>query len=157
MYERERIITRALEIRESGDASRIHGIIVQEGRAATGGRAEVFAPLSVVWPSDGIGILTEHLGAMEARAVPQRENNGEIKIEAILTPNIREAFESGRKFLSVEFRSEQESRTAGGVREITRAFVSDVAMVLKPEYEMARSELRYKSAQKKKKVYRPWL
>ena len=45
-----------LELRQEG--RELVGVILQEGRAATGGLAEVFAPNgSVEWPADGIDIL----------------------------------------------------------------------------------------------------
>ena len=37
---------------------------------------EVFAPGACVWPSDGIGIVTEHHGRPEVRAVPVRDAGG---------------------------------------------------------------------------------
>ena len=64
----------------------MHGVILQEGRAAAGGRAELFAPGAVVWPSDGVAILPEHHGTVETRAVPTREANGESRIAATATP-----------------------------------------------------------------------
>ena len=81
----------------------LHGIIVQEGRAASGGRAELFAPGSLVWPSDGVGILPEHHGTVETRAIPTREPNGEIRIAAPATPALFAAVQSGRRSMSVEF------------------------------------------------------
>ena len=59
-----------VELREADDGPMLRGVVLQEGRAAAqGGRAEVFAPLSVVWPSDGIALRGEHRGA---RAGPRR-------------------------------------------------------------------------------------
>ena len=43
-----------VELREASDGPMLRGIVLQEGRAAQGGRAEVFAPFSVVWPALGI-------------------------------------------------------------------------------------------------------
>ena len=57
-----------VEVREADDGPKLRGVVLQEGRAAQGGRAEVFAPFSVVWPSDGISLLGEHRGAELARA-----------------------------------------------------------------------------------------
>ena len=145
--EREHLIV-PLEERAIDGAPSLVGVIVQEGRAASGGRAEVFAPLSVVWPSDGIGILTAHLGPVEIRTIPNRESDGSITIKAKATPAIREAFKT-KKFLSVEFRAELDSVTPGGVREITRGFVSAAAMTSKPEYSQAIAEVRRKRTRRR--------
>ena len=70
----------------------LRGVILTEGRAASGGRAELFAPGSVVWPSDRIGILTEHRATGEVRAVPTRDQaTVEIRVEARATDAIRRA------------------------------------------------------------------
>ena len=54
-----------VEIREAKDGPMLHGVLIQEGRAASV-RAEVFAPLSLVWASDGIAIRAKHLGAEDS-------------------------------------------------------------------------------------------
>ena len=130
-----------VEIREAKDGPMLHGTILQEGRAAQGGRAESFAPLSVVWPSSGIALLGEHRGAALAHAVPVRDPDGSIRIQTPATPAILDAFAT-RKFFSVEFHSISEVRTKAGVREITRALVEAAAMVESPEYAQATSEVR---------------
>ena len=46
-----------VEVRESdkpGYEPTLRGVMLQEGRAASGGRAEVFTPGSVEWPSEGV-------------------------------------------------------------------------------------------------------
>ena len=100
-----------VELREASEGPTLRGVVLQEGRAAQGGRAEVFAPLSVVWPSNGIALLAEHRGSELARAVPTRDADGSLRIETPATPAILEAFEA-RKFFSVEFHALQEVRTA---------------------------------------------
>ena len=130
-----------VELREAADGPLLRGVVLQEGRAAQGGRAEVFAPLSVVWPSDGIALLAEHRGSELARAVPTRDADGSLRIETPATPAILEAFAT-RKYFSVEFHAIQEVRTKGGVREITRALVDAAAMVSSPEYKQASAEIR---------------
>lgn len=102
----------------------------------------MFTPGSLVWPSDGIAILTEHHGRPETRAVPERAPNGEIRIAARATPAVFAAVNAGRRFMSVEFNALEETRTAGGVREIQRAMVSAAALTDSPEYQQARAELR---------------
>ena len=133
----------SVEIREAKDkdGKTLIGTVLQEGRAAQGGRAESFAPLSVVWPSDGLKILSEHRGSELARAVPTRDADGSLRIETPATPAILEAYAS-RKFFSVEFHAISEVRTKGGVREITRALVDAAAMVASPEYTQATAEVR---------------
>ena len=132
-----------VELRESDGGPWLKGTILQEGRAAQGGRAELFSPFSVVWPSDGIALLGEHRGAALARAVPTRSADGSLRIETRATPAILEAFET-RKFFSIEFHAISEVRTKGGVREITRGLVESAALVADPEYSQAVAEIRSK-------------
>ena len=125
------ILTIPVEVRASEDGPMLRGVILTEGRAASGGRAELFAPGSVVWPSDGIGILTEH------RAT------GEIRVEARATDAIRRAVDvAGRRYMSVEFHAQEERTTAGGVREVLRAMVDAAALVCSPEYDVTSAEIR---------------
>ena len=131
----------SVEVREAKDGPRLHGVLLPEGRAAQGGRAEVFAPLSVVWPSEGVKILSEHRGSELARTIPTRDADGSIRIETSATPAILEAYKT-RPFFSVEFHSLREIKTAGGIREIQRAFVEAAAMVSDPEYQQATAEVR---------------
>ena len=131
----------SVEVREAAaDGPMIPATIVQEGRAGSS-RAELFTPLSVIWPADGIAIRTEHRGREVGRAIPSRQSNGEIRISAPATPDIREAFAS-KQFMSVEFRSLAETRTAAGIREIALAYVDAAAMTHDPEYVQARAEVR---------------
>ena len=106
-----------VELREAEDGPMLHGVLIQEGRAASV-RPEVFAPRSLVWAGDGIALRAKHLGAEDSRAIPTREANGEIRIAAPASKAIVAAFNEGRKFLSIEFNSLKETRTAAGVREI---------------------------------------
>ena len=129
-----------VEVREEG--GELHGVLVQEGRAASGGRAEVFAPGSITWPADGVGILTEHRGQPETRAFPHRDQLGKISIRAQATVAIRDAISAGKKYMSVEFRSLDERVTRGGVREILSAYVAAAALVTSPEYDSSAAELR---------------
>ena len=65
----------AFEVREEG--RQLFGDhSFRKGRAASGGRAEVFVPGSVTWPADGIGILTGHRTHPEIRAFPHRDASG---------------------------------------------------------------------------------
>ena len=133
-----------VELREADDGPpMLRGVVLQEGRAAHGGRAEVFTPLSVLWPADGIAIRAEHRGVEVGRAVPTRDADGSLRIETRATPAILTAYKT-RRYFSVEFHALAEVRTAGGVREITRALVDAAAMVSSPEYSQATAEVRSK-------------
>ena len=131
---------RTFEVRHEGE--HLHGTMLTEGRAASGGRRELFAPGSVQWPSTGVSVLTEHLGSTEAVAHPVREPDGRISLRARATAAIRAAVESGKRYMSVEFRAVEERTTAGGVREILSAYVPAVALVDNPEYDTTAAEVR---------------
>ncbi|MCY4057583.1 MAG: hypothetical protein OXG44_06250 [Gammaproteobacteria bacterium] len=134
----------AIEIREAEDGPRLHGVILQEGRAAAGGRAEVFAPGSVIWPDSGIEIRTKHLQPSEVRAMPVRQPDGRIAVAVKATPEIVSAVRGGRSSMSVEFEALREVRTAGGVREIQRAYVDAAALTMpsRAEYSQTAAEVR---------------
>ena len=131
----------SVEVRESETGPMLHGVLIQEGRAASV-RPEVFAPLSLVWSSDGVAIRAAHRGAEVARAIPTREANGEIRIETPASAALVAAFTEGRRFLSIEFHALQESKSAAGVREIQKAYLPGAALVSDPEYKQARAEVR---------------
>ena len=69
--------------------------------------------------------------------MPTREANGEIRIAAPASPALVAAYNEGRKFLSIEFHSLKETRSAAGVREIQSAFLPGAALVAEPEYKQA--------------------
>ncbi|MXY17105.1 MAG: hypothetical protein F4Y57_08965 [Acidobacteria bacterium] len=130
-----------VELREADDGAQLHATILQEGRAAAGGRAEVFAPDAASWPSEGIAIRTRHHGPEVARAVPERDGTL-IRIAAPATAEIRAAFEEGKRRMSVEFFALDAVRTPGGVREVRRALLSGAAMTSSAEYEQTEAEIR---------------
>ena len=136
------VINAPLEIRESDEGEHLTGVVVQEGRAGTA-RKELFTPQSLTWPSEGIPIRAEHLKGEVGRAVPTRHPGGEIRIRLKATPEIRSAYQAGKKFLSAEFFALRESRSAG-IREIESALLSGAAMVSSPEYKQATAEIRTK-------------
>ena len=140
-----------VELREVNGVKHLHGVMLQEGRAAAGGRRELFAPGAVTWPAEGVAILTEHRGRPEVRTTPTREANGEIRIAAPATPAIVAAVQSGKRSMSVEFRALTETTTASGVREIERAVVNAAALTTRPEYGQTSAEIR------RKRVDRVWL
>ena len=143
------------EIREEGGD--LHGCIVTEGRAASGGRSELFTPGSVTWPADGVAILTEHRGEAETRAYPHRDALGRIMVRAKATDAIRRAIAAGKRWMSVEFRALEERQTQGGVREILRAYVDAVALVSNPEYDTTAAEVRAGAGGRKPEVDTLWL
>ena len=132
-----------VELREADNGPMLHGVLIQEGRAASV-RPEVFAPGSLVWASEGVAIRAAHLAGEDSRAIPTRELNGEIRIAAPASPALVEAYNEGRRFLSIEFHSLKETRSAAGVREIQSAFLPGAALVADPEYKQAKAEVRSK-------------
>ena len=132
----------AVTLEEDRDGRMLRGVILQEGRAAMGGRAKVFAPQSVRWPDNGLAVRLEHRGRVVARAIPVRAPNGEIRIATPATPEIVAAVQGGKRAMSVEFRATEDLRTPAGVREIRAAIVDAAALTCNPEYEQARAEVR---------------
>ena len=129
------------EIELRADGRELVGVVVQEGRAGST-RAELFAPGSIEWPTDGIAIRAVHLGDTEVKAIPTRDDRGRIHIRAQATDALRQAYSEGKRHLSVEFHSLSEGRTARGIREIHKALVIGAALVANPEYSMANAEIR---------------
>lgn len=138
-----------IELREAdrpGYEPSLRATVLTEGRAASGGLREVFVNGAVEWPRDGIAILTEHRGGIETRAHPVRQRDGRITLTARATPGIKQAVQDGKKYMSVEFRALNERTTAGGVREVLRAFVDAAALVRDPMYDSTRAEIRAKTS-----------
>ena len=140
-----------LELREGRTLS---GVVVAEGQPATGGRAEVFTPGSIEWPDEGIDIKPAHRTPVEVRAIPVRDSQSRITIEAPLTDKLRTAWERGHRYLSIEFHSIEERTTAGGVRAINRALAVGAALVPNPEYDLSKAEVR--EQEQDREIYR-WL
>lgn len=136
-----------IECRASDTGPKLRSVILTEGRAAAGGRAELFIPGSTDWPAAGIAIRTEHLGAVETRAVPTRDGNA-IRIEAEATPRLFAAVQGGAKFMSVEFHALSEQRTQAGVREVLSALVTGAIVTSTPEYEQTAAEVRTRKARR---------
>ena len=130
-----------VEIRSDQRGPRLHGVMLTEGRA--GDRlAEVFAPGSVMWPSDGVRISVEHDGFTEVVGHPFRTSDGEIRISAPATPALEAAVQSGKQFMSVSFHALQDRTTESGIREITRAIVPRAALTDHPVYQTTKAEIR---------------
>ena len=132
--------TLQIEIRREADA--LHGVIIQEGRAASGSRSELFTPGAILWPAEGVEILLEHRGKVAATVIPQRAANGEIRFSTPLSPDILAAWEAGKRHLSIEFVALAERRVKAGIREISKALVRAAALVSAPEYDAAVAEIR---------------
>ena len=131
-----------VEIREADGSQWLSGVVLAEGRAGST-RSELFAPGSAQRPAEGIVLRTEHLHGDAGRAVPTRHPGGEVRIKVRATPEIRQAFKSGKRFLSAEFHALKEQRSAG-IREVLSALLVGAAMVADPEYVQATAELRSK-------------
>ena len=58
---------------------------------------------------------------MKSRGQVVRDRMGRLELTARATDKIKAAIAAGKRFLSVEFVSLVENKTAGGVREIERA------------------------------------
>ena len=139
----QRVVAISVEVREAGaDGPMLLATIVQEGRAAGGGRAELFIPLSVIWPVNGIAIRTQHRGPEVGRAIPSRETNGEIRISAKATPEIRKAFDVEAVYELSSSGALAETRTSAGIREISLAYVDGASLTGDPEYTQAIAEIR---------------
>ena len=136
------------ECREQG--GELVATILQEGRASSGGLAEVFAPGSVRWPADGVEILCEHRGKAETTAFPHRDALGRIEIRAKATDAIRQAIAAGKNKMSVEFKALDQRRTPAGIREILSAYVDRAALVSAAEYDTTRAEIRSRAAGKRR-------
>ena len=141
---------RTVEVRAT--ATELIATILQEGTPASGGLSEVFTNGSVEW-GDGVDILTVHHGKPEARAIPQRQPDGRITITAALTDGLRQAWNDGKRFMSVEFFSLRERTTKGGVRSLERALVTGAALVKVPEYDAAVAEVRSETPKRRRRRY----
>ena len=132
----------------------LEGVIIQEGRAAQGGRAEVFAPGSCIWRPRGVELRNVHSSSPRSRilghVVPERDDEGNIRFEEPLTPILRRVAESANG-LSLEFVPLCEHRTAAGVREIEQALVVAVAFTRKPEYAQAKAEMRRRAPRRERR------
>ena len=120
-----------VELREADEGPTLHGVVLQEGRAAQGGRAESFAPLSVVWPATGIALLAEHRGTALAHAVPVRDSDGSIRVQPPASAAIVAAFNARAQVsLALNFirLSEESQKRVGHPRNSTRAFLPAAAL-----------------------------
>jgi len=144
----------SVEIREAeGRDPMLYGIMLQEGRAASRSRRELFTPLSVEWPASGVGVTTRHLGKVECRGQVVRHRDGRLEVTAPATPAIVAAVTSGKRFMSVEFVAVAQAMLQNGVREIRRALVDVVALTENPEYRMTSAELREEDASDPERYY----
>lgn len=121
----------------------LHGVIIHEGRAADH-LTEVFSVNALQWPNTGILIKPSHgkdQGAVTA--FPWRAADA-IKIRCNLSPELRSAYESGARQMSIEFHSQKETRTASGIRQIQSALLTAAALTSDPVYTDTQAEIRDK-------------
>ena len=143
-----RCIVSVDEDRDRRGAGTLRGTLLPFGRVAQD-RREVFAPDSVRFPPEGIRLLLEHRGREVMSFHPNVDARG-VHVEALLpdSPEGREAASAVRggrsKGLSVEF-SAASSNLVQGVREISDALISAVALVPEGAYRQAVPEVRAKS------------
>ncbi len=151
---------RADETRESPGL--LTGILMSYGSRAND-RPEMFEQGAFHWRESGIVIREQHnREAPIVRATPYLEGK-ELRIEIPLpnTTRGRDAAVNMRgpaplySGLSVEFKSEQETRR-DGLRVITRAFLDGAGLVDTPSYLTSTVEVRAASAFVARSIYR-WL
>ncbi|MXY07574.1 MAG: hypothetical protein F4Y61_02905 [Rhodothermaceae bacterium] len=136
-------ITAPLEIRESG---KLYATLITEGRVSQDrpnqDRPELMLAGAVEWASTGIAIRAAHLqDEGSVIAFPFRKG-AEIRVNVNPSPELREAVEAGKRFMSVEFHALEESTTPSGVREIERAMLTGAAVVSSPSYRQTKAEIR---------------
>ena len=130
-----------LEIRDTG---RLHGVILTEGRASAD-RKELFVSGAVQWKNTGILIRPSHLENRGAVTGFPYRNQNKIEININPSPEIRAAVEDGARFMSIEFRAIEESKTGSGIREITSALLVGAAVVKNPSYLQTSAEIRHRA------------
>ena len=130
-----------LEVRASESGPRIHAVILQEGRASTGHRHELFAAGAVQWPAEGIVLLVRHHGEPGALALPSREPDGRIVV-APATPALFAAVHAGKRFASVEFFALEERTARRAFGEVQRALVTGATVTDRPENDSTAAEIR---------------
>ena len=105
----EKTVSAEMEIREVAGRKRLEGTLIQEGRVGRV-RAEVFAPNSIRWPGEGVGILVEHRSQPEVMAMPVRLPDGRIQVSTRATEKMIQAVEAGQNGMSIEFHSSPRDR-----------------------------------------------
>lgn len=135
-------LTAEVEVRDADSGPVASVTLIQEGRAATGGRAEVFAPRALQWPSEGIPLRLAHLGPEAMRVYPTRDAELRVSASAPATADVAQAIRGGKNRASIEFHSLDEVRTAAGVREIRSALLVGASLTDRPEYEQGVAEVR---------------
>ena len=134
-----------LELREDERLGKmLHAVILAEGRAAAGGRSELFTPGSVTWPEEGIEIKIGHSGAVEALGpILSGPRKGERSGSRFERPKgLLRLSEKGSGGCLSNFFALAENRVPAGIREITSALIQGAALVASPEYSQGRAEVR---------------
>lgn len=136
------VIHTPVEIRESG---RLHGLLLTEGRASSD-RKELFTLNSIQWAATGIRVRAAHMqDAGSVLAYPVR-TGAEIRVNVAPSVEIIEAVQSGKSYMSIEFRALEESLTESGIREIASALLVGAAVVREPSYAQTGAEIRSREA-----------
>lgn len=141
-----------IELRSSGT---LHGRILEEGRASES-LSELFLVGAVDWGSAGIPLRVDHKEDRGAETVFPYRRAASIFVNcAQPSVELRDAVQSGKRYMSVEFISIKERRTRSGIREIAKAMLVGVSLVKAPAYVQTFAEMR--SARRKIKRYALWL
>ena len=137
-----------VEIREAAEGRSFGASLLTEGRAAqaAGRRDSVRAPGSVSWGPMALGSCWPTVKRPSRTPCRAAKDLGRITLATPATPEIREAVDGGRRFMSVEFHALEERTTTGGVREVLRAYVPAVALVDRPEYDTTAAEVRQRGS-----------
>ena len=132
-----------IELRnEAGREPELVATILSEGRASSGRLKEIFIPGSTTWPSTGVEITPGHGMAVEARAHPVRQPDGQLQVRTRVTPALRRAVEAGATSMSVEFYALESRTTKQGIREVIRGLVVRAALEKYPEFDTTHAEIR---------------
>ena len=144
------------ELREG--PGRLTGRLLKYGEKITHSKGpELFEPRALKW-SDETGVVFYDSHSVSPRRpiaiVKPINSDSEARVEFTLPDSqpgrqLADKFRSGAlKGLSVEFRSETESKV-GGVRRITSAWLTGLAGVARPAYPSATVEVREKDRQQR--------
>ena len=150
--------TRSVELQFSDDETRqgpgrLQGKLLTYGeRIAHSKGPEQFESRSLQWGEDGVVFYDSHDQSPRrpVSIVTPQQSDAEARVDFLLpdTPSGRRIAEKVRskelRGLSIEFRAEVEKRV-GGVRRITKAWLTGLAAVANPAYASATVEVREKS------------
>jgi len=131
-------ISSPVELRASG---RLYLKILEEGRSSEHLR-ELFVVGASKWDSSGIKVRHTHkVEEGSVVAFPYRKN-ADILLNVDPSIELREAFENGKKYASVEFHALETRTTKSKVREVLSALIVGVALTSNPAYIQTSAEIR---------------